>query len=109
MHPVTIGLTMPGMVPIVLEMPIRMAAYFEAKRNKHSETTVGSNPHKELMHCNGVIRDLIHIFKGSPNWVENRKLLIFIYFRITLMLGPIRIVISNVVICNNGLVDKSDL
>lgn len=28
--PVMVGLTMPGMVPMVLEMPIRMAAYWGA-------------------------------------------------------------------------------
>ena len=29
MYPVTIGLMIPGMVPIVLEIPIRMAAYLK--------------------------------------------------------------------------------
>jgi hypothetical protein len=32
MYPVTIGLMIPGMVPIVLEMPIRIAAYWKVKK-----------------------------------------------------------------------------
>jgi len=29
MYPVTMGLTMPGIVPMVLEIPIKMAAYWK--------------------------------------------------------------------------------
>jgi len=36
MYPVTIGLMIPGMVPIVLEMPIRIAAYWKVKKNSFS-------------------------------------------------------------------------